>query len=299
MSDREALRIFSRQPVSEEMVSFLASTTSSVIQVKTPKPQKMSMNDSNLLISPVVKTHVPLTVFIKKLIKYSNVQTPTLMASLIYLNKLRNILPANAVGMETTRHRIFLGSLILSAKSLNDSSPMNKHWTKYTDGLLSIEEVNMAERELIGLLKWDINVKEDELIMVLQPFLTSIKNSIRKKHQDECNAKINYYRLSNTYKCTGSRSNSSTSISSIKSSMSLNSSQSSLSLHSNSSSSYNLASFDEQDEFATLSKQDRIPLSGKSINTLNIPTENDKAKFMYSNYNQSGINVINNGRILV
>lgn len=255
------------------------------------------MNDSNLLISPVDKTHVSLTVFIKKLIKYSNVQTPTLMASLIYLNKLRNILPANAVGMETTRHRIFLGALILSAKSLNDSSPMNKHWTKYTDGLLTIEEVNMAERELIGLLKWDINVKEGELILVLQPFLTSIKDNVRRKNQDECNAKINYYRLSNTYRCTNS--NSSTSISSFKSSMSLNSSQSSLSLHSNNSSSCNLSSFDEQDEHTLPSKQDRIPLSGKSANTLNIPSDSNKSEFMYNNYNQSGINVINNGRILV
>ena len=299
MSDREALRIFSRQPVSEEMISFLACTTSSIIQVKTPKPQRMSMNDGNLLISPVDKKHVPLTVFIKKLIKYSNVQTPTLMASLIYLNKLRNILPANALGMETTRHRIFLGALVLSAKSLNDSSPMNKHWTKYTDGLLTIEEVNMAERELIGLLKWDVNIKEDDLVLVLQPFLTSIKSAIDKKNQDECNAKINYYRLSNTYRRTDSRSTSSTSISSIKSSLSLNSSQSSLSLHSNNSSNYNLSSLNEQDECVLQAKQDRVPLSGKSVNTLNIPTDLNKSKFMYSNYNQSGINVINNGRILV
>lgn len=298
MSDREALRIFSRQPVSEEMISFLASTANSVIQVKTPKPQKMSMYGDSLLINPVDKKHVPLTVFIKKLIKYSNVQTPTLMASLIYLNKLRNILPANAVGMETTRHRIFLGALILSAKSLNDSSPMNKHWTKYTDGLLSIEEVNMAEREMIGLLKWDINIKEDELVMVLEPFLSSIKAMIHRKNQDECNAKINYYRLSNTYRCTGSRSNSSTSISSFKSNLSLNSSQSSLSLHSNSSSN-NLSSLSEQDECMLKSKLERIPLSGKSLNTLNIPSEREKQKSVCNNYTQSGINVINNERILV
>lgn len=297
MSDREALKIFSRQPVTDEMISFLASTTSSIIQVKAPKPQYRSIQDSDLLVSPLGKKNVPLPVFIKKLIKYSNVQTPTLMASLIYLNKLRNILPANAVGMDTTRHRIFLAALILSAKSLNDSSPMNKHWTKYTDGLLTNEEVNMAERELIALLKWDINVNEDELILVLQPFLGSIKTSISRKNQDECNAKINYYRLSNTYRSNGSRSNSSSSISSLRST---NSSQSSLSLNSSGSSSYNLSSLNESDE-QELHKQTRMPLSDKSTNSLNIPSMHEKQslKFMCNNYNQSGVNVINNGRIRV
>lgn len=200
MSDREALKIFSRQPVNGDMINYLVSTTNSIIQVKSSTKKKFnSLSTSDILVSPILKKSISLRDFIKNLIKYSNVQTPTLMATLIYLNKLRNLLPANAIGMETTRHRIFLSALILSAKSLNDSSPLNKHWTKYTDGLLTIGEVNMAERELIGLLNWNVNINEEDLIISLQPFLIPIKQQLARKLSIEQNQKINYYRLSNVH----------------------------------------------------------------------------------------------------
>lgn len=187
------LKIFAKQPITSEMIEFLVATTNLVIQVKTQKFSAMG----DLYIT---KLTVLLTKFIKRLIAYSNVQTPTLMATLIYLNKLRNLLPANAVGMETTRHRIFLAALILLAKTLNDSLPLNKHWTSYTDGLLLLLEVNMAERELIALLKWDICIKEDELRVALQPFLQQISHQLRRKTAAEQEKKAQFYRLSNAHR---------------------------------------------------------------------------------------------------
>ena len=172
------LKIFAKQPITEEMIEFLVATTNLVIQVKTQKFTLMG----DLYVA---KTRVLLTTFIKRLIKYLNVQTATLMATLIYLNKLRNVLPANAVGMETTRHRIFLAALILLAKLLNDLSPLNKHWTKYTDGLLLLSEVNMAEREMIAMLNWDVTIKEDELKVALQPFLCRINQQLVRQKRDE------------------------------------------------------------------------------------------------------------------
>lgn len=213
MSDSEALKIFARQPVSESMIDLLVSTTSSVIQVK---PLKKSFDQvGDLLVAPVQVA--PLKNFIYGLVKYSNVQTPTLMASLVYLNRLRNVLPGNAVGMESTRHRIFLAALILSAKSLNDSSPLNKHWTKYTDGLLTNQEINLAERELIGLLRWNLTLTERELVVVLQPFLGSIKQDLKQKRDAEAIAKSDYYRLSSML------TKSNQSIASYESSRSVNS----------------------------------------------------------------------------
>lgn len=204
MSDREALKIFSRQPVNLDMINFLVSTTNSIIQVKPQQPQQLpspvSLSLLLLLINSTteilsVNPPITLTQFIKNLIKYSNVQTPTLMATLVYLNKLRNYLPANAVGMETTRHRIFLSALIVAAKSLNDSSPLNKHWTKYTDGLLTLQEVNLAERELISILNWNVNITQDELIYTLQPFLVGIKSYLLQQQEIESMQRIKYYRL--------------------------------------------------------------------------------------------------------
>jgi flagellar biosynthesis/type III secretory pathway chaperone len=259
MSDIEALKIFSKQPVSSEMVNFLVETTNSIIQIKTIDCQPA----------------VSLKTFILNLIKYSNVQTPTLMATLYYLNKLRNLLPANAVGIETTRHRIFLSSLILSAKSLNDSSPLNKHWQKYTNNLLSLRDINLAEKELIGLLNWNLNINQSDLITSLQPFLSKIKLQLSQKLDIDSNKKFNFYRLSNTFNVKNrqltSPTNSNNSISNHYKSDSTSSqptSSSSISSYSSTLSLSNDVSSDENEDIAyfTMHHPSRKPLSNVSLN---------------------------------
>lgn len=291
MYDSEVLKIFARQPVSQEMVAFLVSTTNSIIQVKTlPPTSPIPGSSSNIVVTP--KKCVSLTTFINNLIKYSNVQTPTLMASLIYLNKLRNLLPANAVGMETTRHRIFLASLILSAKTLNDSLPLNKHWTKYTDGLLSLQDVNMAERELIGLLKWNINVNQEDLLIVLQPFLTSIKYSLAKKREEDSLKRADYYRLSNAL---SNKYRLSSSLSTSYSNASIASSK--MSLKSAASSSYSLAT--QADEVSDSKAYTyRPPLSSRSLSTMNRPSPSMDRKDNYQNHSQHQ-HTHNHNRVLV
>lgn len=174
MSDIEALLQFNRKPVSQEMITYLARSTESIIQVC----ETHSMIDVAI---PAPK----LELFIKKLVKYSNVQTPTLMATTVFLTKLRSIIPANVYGIETTRHRIFLGCLILSAKTLNDSSPLNKHWAQYTDGLLHLKEVNTIERELLEYFDWNLTLSTNDLIQSLAPFLKPIKDQIIRSRQQE------------------------------------------------------------------------------------------------------------------
>ena len=163
------------------MVQYLASTTASIIKIKKTN----SMIDIALPAPPLVK-------FINRLIKHSNVQTPTLMATSVYLVKLRSIIPSNVYGIETTRHRIFLGCLILAAKTLNDSSPLNKHWAEYTDGLLLLREVNTIERELLGYFDWDVTISTDDLITSLSPFLQPMKEESVHKPQQERHISNNF-----------------------------------------------------------------------------------------------------------
>jgi hypothetical protein len=115
--------------------------------------------------------------FIASLVARSQVHVSTLMSSLVYLGRLRSRLPPVAKGMRCTVHRIFLASLILAAKNLNDSSPKNKHWARYTvvkgyEGFgFSLPEVNLMERQLLFLLDWDLRITEDDLFTYLEPFL--------------------------------------------------------------------------------------------------------------------------------
>lgn len=173
ISDYDALLQFNKKPVSQEMIQFLATSTASIIKIR----------ENN---NPIQGCHPPdLSIFIKNVVIQSNVQTPTLMATSVYLNKLKSVIPKNVYGINTTRHRIFLGCLILAAKTLNDSSPWNKHWTTYTEGLLRIREVNTIERELLEYLNWDVRITTPDLIDSLSYFLGPIKEQLFLQRRQE------------------------------------------------------------------------------------------------------------------
>ena len=184
MSDLEALYIFLNKPISPQMVQYLVATTQSIIAVQDQIP---NINDSGIATPPQSpnddrKLRLPsLYNFINKLIQYSHVQCTTLMTTLVYLHRLKQVIPPNSIGMHTTHHRIFLGSMLLAAKFTNDSSPMNKHWTSYTDGLLTLREVNALEIEMIQYIGWEsLNFTNEHLIHSLQYFLDPIKRSLRQ-----------------------------------------------------------------------------------------------------------------------
>lgn len=189
MSNKEALDIFVRKHVTTEMVDYLVSVTQSIIKVKSPETGDTPTDYPTPPGSPSSskpKRTITLKSFIINLIRYSNVQVPTLMATLVYLNRLREILPSDQIyGIETTHHRIFIGCLILTAKYVNDSSPLNKHWARYSSGLLTIKELNVIEVEVLSYLDWDLSITNDDLYECLSLFLAPIKSKLRIKQEEE------------------------------------------------------------------------------------------------------------------
>ena len=111
------------------------------------------------------------------------------MTTLLYLERLRKKLPPVAKGLKCTTHRIFLACLIITAKYVNDSSPKNRHWANYTrvestpfqdfsEFAFFRTEVNLMEKQLLGLLDYDLNFGMKELEFHLDPFLQPIRQSI-------------------------------------------------------------------------------------------------------------------------
>ncbi|KAF9989108.1 hypothetical protein BGZ80_007673 [Entomortierella chlamydospora] len=72
--------------------------------------------------------------------------------------------------MHCTCHRVFLASLIVAAKYLNDQSPKNKHWSTHS-AVFSVGEVNLMEKQLLSLLDFDLRITEADLASSLHDFL--------------------------------------------------------------------------------------------------------------------------------
>lgn len=101
--------------------------------------------------------------FIAYVLEQSCLQTSTLLAVFVFLERLRHRLPKVAKGMACTRHRVFLATVIVAAKYLNDASPKNKHWCKYAQ-IFSQAEINLMEKQLLYLMDYDVGVTEEELL---------------------------------------------------------------------------------------------------------------------------------------
>lgn len=172
--DLKALDVFISSPVSQDMIHKLVVATLQVL------PCQDSKNKTYAASSTETKPLPSLMTFLTKLVRYTNVYTGTLMATLVYLNKLKSKLPKNAQGLPCTRHRIVMSCLILSSKFHNDSSPKNVHWAKYTDGLFSTKDINLMERQLLYLLNWDLKVTNEEMVDAIDSFLEPIRYDIIK-----------------------------------------------------------------------------------------------------------------------
>lgn len=199
--DEAALDVFVFKPVDQEMIRYLADAAYNVIQCD-PNMMPPSATDPRRVGTGGQRTTPPprsvrsddgalpsLEEFITQLCNSSNVQVPTLMSTLVYLNRLKDRLQPMAKGLRCTAHRIFLAALILAAKYLNDSSPKNKHWANYSvlanapyNFGFSRTEVNLMEKQLLFLLDWDLRITEADLYRELDYFLTPIRFDIEARH---------------------------------------------------------------------------------------------------------------------
>lgn len=188
--NKAALDYLIQMPVTRGMVSYLASKASSVIRCEQQRspvqptylpPTPPSTPPSSAPSSPLEPMLPTVEAFITSIVQQSHVGVQTLMPTLVYLSRLQQKLPPVAKGMRCTVHRIFLATLILSAKNLNDSSPKNKYWARYTSvpGFenfgFSNSEVNLMERQLLFLLDWDLRITTEDLYTHLEPFLAPIR----------------------------------------------------------------------------------------------------------------------------
>jgi hypothetical protein len=173
---RDAMEIYVHSliqlPITPDLISYVAHEATQVVPEKLCPLSYRSFREGEPAIPPVL-------MFVESVIENSGAQMSTLMTSLIYLSRVRLCLSPATTGKPTSAHRLFLAALILAAKNINDISPKNKHWARYSsikdyndNGFgFSLAEVNLMEYQLLSLLDWNIRINLDDLYCQLQPVL--------------------------------------------------------------------------------------------------------------------------------
>ncbi|KAK3305086.1 uncharacterized protein B0T15DRAFT_554911 [Chaetomium strumarium] len=177
-----ALERFVAQPVDEEMIRYLAKAATGL----TGHGVLAGADETLPTVAGRVGRGLPtIERFIMQLVVSSNVPVPTLMSSLVYLRRLKPRVQPMAKGLRQT-HRIFLASLILAAKYLNDKSLKNADWAAYSvirtqaySFGFSKTEVNVMESQLLSLLDWDLGISDEDLYLELDYFLAPIRADIQ------------------------------------------------------------------------------------------------------------------------
>lgn len=168
MSYSKAIQVLMSSPVSSEMINYMTNVTFQIL------PIQHSDTEDNITI-PSLQT------FITRIVNYTHVPSSTFLSTIVYLNRLKKLLPPHASGIQSTRHRIFLACLILSAKYNNDSSPLNIHWMNHTDDIFCLHDINLMERQLLNLLNWDLSITESDLLKdlhyLLHPIIIDLQNT--------------------------------------------------------------------------------------------------------------------------
>ncbi|KAI8611359.1 hypothetical protein BC830DRAFT_1039929, partial [Chytriomyces sp. MP71] len=100
--------------------------------------------------------------FVGSVVSRSRVGANAVKVAVAYLDRMKAKLPKSARGLPCSCHRLFLASLILAAKYINDKTYKNRSWVSFTDGLFPSSEINLMERQFLNIIDFNVSFSETD-----------------------------------------------------------------------------------------------------------------------------------------
>ncbi|CAO3623380.1 unnamed protein product [Cunninghamella echinulata] len=197
--------------ISHELVSLLTSEVSNIV---TPSSSSTIKNEYSSTTTTTATTCIPpLHDFIDLLTQRSRTKTGTLLIAFILLNRLSYRLGYVTTGMASAPQRIFLASLIISTKLINDTSPKNKHWMTFANDYFELNEINLMEKQFLTLMDFNLSITEKDFQQAvnrykqLQKYGRHHSNMNHQQYHHQCHLKNNNKNKNNNNSNTKRKSN--------------------------------------------------------------------------------------------
>ncbi|CEG69806.1 hypothetical protein RMATCC62417_05814 [Rhizopus microsporus] len=182
-----------RQPITKSLLFYVANQALSAI------PQcQVALNDGNAAEKSKfykIYDELPsLPDFVDLVVKRAKTTPGTLLGTLVLLDNTSKMLPSTARGRPCSPYRVFLASLILASKALNDVCPKNLSWARYAR-YFCLTDINLMEKQLLILLQYKIFMKLNDIIQAYNGFLLFDMNQILQQVEYSVNmATSSYYK---------------------------------------------------------------------------------------------------------
>ncbi|ORX77708.1 hypothetical protein K493DRAFT_204889 [Basidiobolus meristosporus CBS 931.73] len=106
-------------------------------------------------------TQLMFTVFCKNIITRMSVLPTTLFLALKYIHRIRQSSP-NSQPSQGSEYQVFITSLILAHKFLEDDTYTNQSWSDISK--IPVEQINKMERHFLKGIGYNLNVSQEEFI---------------------------------------------------------------------------------------------------------------------------------------
>ncbi|KAL1740586.1 hypothetical protein HDZ31DRAFT_67800 [Schizophyllum fasciatum] len=151
--------------VTVDTVDFALGRSSALKRGRSSRRDQKRVAFTDLIARVIARAEVPITV---------------VLVLLAYIDKCK---PHLRVASDAYVHeRIFLGALIVAAKYLNDCSPKNGHWARYT-AEFSKADICLIEREFLAVLDFELGFREDDLLLHCDALLGCAEPSAASRHK--------------------------------------------------------------------------------------------------------------------